>query len=124
MIVDSDVLIDASRGDDAIVEFLIQSGNLETLYVSVISYLELQAGARDKIELRRIEKFLSRFALLTIDDAISRHAMKLMREYRLSNGLALPDALIAATALESGEILATRNAKHFGRINGIRTVSP
>ena len=124
MIVDSDVLIDASRGDDAIVEFLIQSGNLETLYVSVISYLELQAGARDKIELRRIEKFLSRFALLTIDDAISRHAMKLMREYRLSNGLALPDALIAATALESGEILATRNAKHFGRIHATRTLLP
>ena len=124
MIVDSDVLIDASRGDDAIVDFLIQSGNLETLYVSVISYLELQAGARDKIELRRIEKFLSRFALLTIDDAISRHAMKLMREYRLSIGLALPDALIAATALESGEILATRNAKHFASIKGIRAVSP
>lgn len=102
MIVDSDVLIDASRGDDAIADFLIQSGNLETLFVRVISYLELQAGARDKIELRRIEKFLSRFALLTIDDAISRHAMKLMREYRLSIGLALPDALIAATALESG----------------------
>lgn len=124
MIVDSDVLIDASRGDDAIVDFLIQSGNLETLFVRVISYLELQAGARDKIELRRIEKFLSRFALLTIDDAISRHAMKLMREYRLSIGLALPDALIAATALESGEILATRNAKHFASIKGIRTVSP
>lgn len=124
MIVDSDVLIDASRGDGAIVDFLIQSGNDETLYISVISYLELQAGARDKTELRRIEKFLSRFALLTIDDAICRHAMALMREYRLSQGLALPDALIAATALESGETLATRNAKHFASISGIRTINP
>jgi predicted nucleic acid-binding protein len=124
MIVDSDVLIDASRGDPEIVNFLIQSGNDETLYVSVISYLELQAGARDKIELRRIEKFLSRFVLLTIDDPISQRAMSLMREYRLSHGLALPDALIAATAIESGETLATRNAKHFAQIAALRTIPP
>jgi predicted nucleic acid-binding protein len=58
------------------------------------------------------------------DDAICRHAMALMREYRLSQGLALPDALIAATALESGETLATRNAKHFASISGIRTINP
>ncbi len=57
MIVDSDVLIDASRGDGAIVDFLIQSGNDETLYVGVISYLELQAGARDKTELRELRGF-------------------------------------------------------------------
>lgn len=94
MIIDSDVLINASRSNINAVDFLISSGNTETLYVSVISYLELQTGARDKAELR------------------------------LSHGLALPDAIIAATALESQEILATSNTKDFVFISGPRLIAP
>jgi len=103
---------------------LIQSSNAETLYVSVISYLELQGGARDKVELRRVEKFLSRFVLITFSDAVSRRAITLMQQYRLSHGLALPDALIAATALENDETLATSNVRDFEFISGLQTISP
>lgn len=124
MIVDSDVLINASRGQKQAIDFLIQSSNAETLYVSVISYLELQAGARDKVELRRVEKFLSRFVLITFSDAVSRRAITLMQQYRLSHGLALPDALIAATALENDETLATSNVRDFEFISGLQTISP
>lgn len=124
MIIDSDILIDASRNQAAAIEFLIHSNNLETLNISVISYLELQAGARNNAELQRIEKFLSRFVVIAIDSDISHRAVALMRQYRLSHGLALPDALIAATALEEGETLATCNLRDFSFILGLQIVSP
>jgi hypothetical protein len=119
MIVDSDVLINASREQSDAIDFLIRSGESEILRVSVISYLELQAGARNKQELRRIEKFLNRFELITIDEAISLRSISLMQQYRLSHGVTLPDALIAATALERTELLATGNSRDFAFIEGL-----
>lgn len=124
MIIDSDILINASHGQSSAVDFLIQSGNSETLYITVISHLELIAGARDKTELRRVEKFLSRFVLITLDDASSRRAVDLMRQYKLSHGMALPDALIAAAALERGETLATSNTRDFIFIKGLKLATP
>jgi predicted nucleic acid-binding protein len=78
----SDILIDASRGETAAIDFLIQSGRQETLSISVISYMEMLVGTRNRAELRRVEKFLNRFVLLTISEAISLKAIELMREYR------------------------------------------
>ncbi|MCW1967891.1 MAG: type II toxin-antitoxin system VapC family toxin [Anaerolineae bacterium] len=124
MMIDSDILIDESRNQSAAIEFLIHSNNSETLNISVISYLELQAGARNKAELQRIEKFLSRFVMIPLDSDISHRAISLMQQYRLSHGLALPDALIAATALEEGETLATYNLRDFSFMIGLRIVSP
>lgn len=81
--------------------------------------LSFKQVARDKQELKRIEKFLGRFEMFTIDDAISYRAVNLVRAYRLSHGLALPDAFIAATALEHGEQLATGNTRDFIFIEGL-----
>jgi predicted nucleic acid-binding protein len=40
-------------------------------------------------------------------------AAALVEEHASSAGLQVPDALIAATALERGATLATANARHF-----------
>ena len=49
-----------------------------------------------------------------IDEPIARRAGELGRRYRRSHpGLALADLLIAATALELGQPLATLNTRHF-----------
>jgi len=41
-------------------------------------------------------------------------------ESRREHRLALPDALIAATALEHGLALLTRNVRHFEPVAGLR----
>jgi predicted nucleic acid-binding protein len=46
-----------------------------------------------------LEKFLRRFRLLPLANLVSDAAIDLLRQYRLSHGLLIPDALIAATAL-------------------------
>ena len=46
-----------------------------------------------------------------INEIISETAVELLRQYRLSHGLLIADALIAATAIYLGEPLASKNQK-------------
>jgi len=48
----------------------------------------------------------------------------LVRQYRLSHGLLLADAMIAATALTHNETLYTKNRRHFRMIPGLRIIRP
>jgi predicted nucleic acid-binding protein len=55
---------------------------------------------------------------LVVDRAIAERAGRLRREL----GVALADALIAATALEHGLALATRNLRDFQHVPKLRLV--
>jgi predicted nucleic acid-binding protein len=47
-----------------------------------------------------------------------------MKTYARSHGLRTFDSLIAATALEEGLTLATKNRKHFHMIGGLKLDVP
>ena len=47
-----------------------------------------------------------------------------MDSYFLSHGLLIPDALIAATALEQGLALYTKNLRHFQVIASLTLIRP
>lgn len=119
LLVDSDILIDAGRSDSDAVSFLARLGQTDTLMISTITQLELMVGARNKNELRVIERFLARFTLVRLNPTISDLAVDLIRQYRLSHGLLMPDALIAATALSLNEPLATKNQRDYRFIAGL-----
>jgi len=87
-VIDTDILIDAGRGIESAVTFLERRESMLILSVSVITAMELLVGCRDKKEQRITERFLERLALLKIDEAISDKATQLLRQYRLSHGLA------------------------------------
>jgi predicted nucleic acid-binding protein len=112
MIFDTDVLVWVGRGD-AGAKRQVQS-QLDRK-ISVVSLMELFQGARSREESRDIRGFLVEhdFEVVPIDEAISYRAAALIEEHALASGLQIPDALIAATALERGEVLATANARHF-----------
>ena len=44
--------------------------------------------------------------------------------YAKSHGLHVFDSLVAATALEEGLVLVTRNSRHFGMIKGLSLEIP
>lgn len=50
---------------------------------------------------------------------MSHLAASLMEAHAVRSGLQLADALIAATARETGETLATGNVRHFRPIPGL-----
>lgn len=82
--------------------------------------MELIIGCRDKTELQILAKFLARFQIFKITEQISVKSVELLNRYRLSHGLLIADALIAATALECDENFITGNQKDFRFISGLK----
>lgn len=111
LLVDTDVLVDHLRGTRRL------SADGRGLALSVVSRCELFAGRDDPERLRR---FLSPMIELSIDAVIAELAGKTRRD----TGIATPDALIAATALQHRIPLMTRNRRHFDRVAELRIVAP
>jgi len=107
ILVDTDVFIDHLRGT---VE--LKAGRHRLSY-SVVTRAELFAGTTGTDLAARV---LSPFREIPVDRAVAERAGRIRRE----NGLRLPDALIAATAVEHGLGLATRNVKRFNAVRGLR----
>lgn len=93
---------------------------IDTWHISVVTYIELAQGCRDKAELARLKKGLKarRTEIILVKPGISQRASLLIDELALSHGLRLADALIGATAMEHQLTLLTGNAAHFAPIAG------
>ncbi|NLS79468.1 MAG: type II toxin-antitoxin system VapC family toxin [Chloroflexi bacterium] len=113
VVVDTDILIDAALNIQQAIDYLQAIEQQAALSVSIVTYFELLAGARNKAEIRDIERFLQRFLVLKLDERVSDVALGLLRQYRLSHGLAIPDALIAATAVAMGYPLVSKNQRDY-----------
>lgn len=107
LLVDTDVFIDHLRGAAE-----LRAGR-HRLHYSVVTRAELVAGtsATDLVA-----KLLGPFHELSVDRAVADRAGRIRRE----SGVRLPDALIAATALEHNLQLATRNRRDFDKVSGLR----
>ena len=112
MLIDTDVLIWYLRGNPKAKTALSQQPLWD---ISSISYMELIQGMRGKSELRVLKAHLSRFSCRVhhLTDGISNRAIFLMEQLFLNHSLQLADALIAATAIESGLGLLSGNVKHY-----------
>lgn len=115
MIFDTDVLIWCLRGNPRAAKAIEST---ESRAISVVSYMELIQGARDRRELAMIRSFLKDvgFQTLPLTESIGHRAAVYMEEYTLKSSLALADALVAGTAVEAHEPLFSANAKHFRSI--------
>ncbi len=122
MLIDSDVLVWLTRGHTGAAQRL---NLLPAWRISVVTYIELAQGCRDKSELARLKKGLAarNTEIVPLDAGISQRAAGLIDALALSHGLRLADALIAATAVDLNSALLTGNAKHFSAINGLRVES-
>jgi len=65
-----------------------------------------------------VDTLLAPFGELPVERSIAERAGRLRRDY----GMRMPDALIAATALEHGLSLMTRNKKDFQVIRGLKLI--
>lgn len=112
VLIDSDVLIWLTRGHVGAAHRL---GRIADWRISVITYMELAQGCRDKAELARLKQGLAsrNTDVLQVTPAISQRAAELVDSLALSHGMRLADALIGATAIEHGATLITANTRHF-----------
>ena len=115
MIFDSDVMIWAFRGNRIALKAI---DDADTRSISSVTYMELLQGVRNKVEMREMKRFLSKlsFSTLPITANISDRAAAIMEETALKSDLGVCDALIFATACETGETLLSGNKKHFKEV--------
>ncbi len=108
LLFDTNILIDYLNGVEAAqAEIDGQSKRL----ISIVTWMEMLAGARNDEEEDVIEMFLREFRVIDISRPIAREAVALRKERRLR----LPDAIIWATANHESALLVTRNTKDFPR---------
>jgi len=120
ILADACIFIDIFRGNYKLYLELMEN----EVVINSIIYMELIRGARDKNELKKIDKYLKGFEMIFIDERISQEAMMLMKTYSLSHGLLIPDALIAATAISRHISLWSFNKKDFLFIEKINLFHP
>jgi predicted nucleic acid-binding protein len=114
VLLDTDVVIEIQRGGNPQIAAkwvsLVASGNL-ILYSPVVA-AETWAGARPQ-EHPLVRSFFDSLTCLPADDETGTIAGGLLHKYARSHGLELPDALIAAAAIQHNTVLWTRNRKHY-----------
>ena len=125
MLFDTDILIWIQRGNHRAAVLVEKE---EERCISVLTYMELLQGAREKRQHKHILDFLREFSfrILPLSENIGNRAAIYVEEYSLSHGLRAGDANIAATATERGLTLCTSNARHYRPIKELklRTFKP
>jgi len=102
---DTNILIDYLRG---IPQARAECDRHSDRAVSIVTWMEVMAGSTAVNE-ADARSFLLNFYTLPLGADVAERAFLLRR----TNRVKLPDAIIQATAEESGRILITRNTRDF-----------
>ncbi|AHW15322.1 type II toxin-antitoxin system VapC family toxin [Salmonella enterica] len=85
--------------------------------ISLITWMEVMAGAKKYHQENRTRIALSAFNIIGVTQEIAERSVIVRQEY----GMKLPDAIILATAQVHRCELVTRNTKDFADIPGVIT---
>ena len=89
--------------------------------VSVINNIELLGfSGITKHEEQVFDEFIHSAIVLGLNEDVIEQTIELRKHYRIK----LPDAIIAATALQNDLILITRNTKDFDKIKSLKIIDP
>jgi predicted nucleic acid-binding protein len=116
-LIDTDILIDFFRRRPAAGEYLDSKGDWS---YSVVTAMELFAGANDKKQIVGMEKFLNAYNMQHLSSNIGTRALDIIKTHSKADGLDPIDAILAATALAGDMTLSTRNGKHFRNIKDLQ----
>ena len=119
MVIDTDVLIWYMKGNARAYKVIEKSKNF---FISVVTYMELVQGMRNKNELQNLRRALHVWnsKILYISEEISVKAMFFVEQHYLSHSIQLADALIGATAIAYGLPILTGNDKHYKILKDIQ----
>ena len=121
-LLDTNIIVDFTRGNAEAAVYLDGLGG--ACLLSSITALELIAGARSQREVSDLDVMISAYGQIAPTPDIARRAYYLMKTHAKSAGLQTLDSLIAATALEEGLTLATKNRRHFQMIEDLKLEVP
>ena len=119
MLFDTDILIWIQRGNHRAAVLVEKE---EERCISVLTYMELLQGAREKRQHQHVLDFLSEygFRILPLSENIGHRAAVYIEEYSLSYRPRAGDAIIAATATDNNLTLCTSNLKDYRPIKELK----
>ncbi len=103
---DTNILIDYLNGVEAAKTEMDRPADR---LVSIITWMEVLAGARDDEQEDVIEMFLRDFRIVEVTRRVARAVVEIRRARRIR----LPDAIVWASARAESALLVTRNTKDF-----------
>lgn len=113
-VVDTNILIDYLNGST---KARGELARFETIFISLISWMEILIGTAEGDEETQVRAFLGGFQIYPVDEGVAERAVEIRRREKIR----LPDAVIWATAQQLGLLLVTRNSRDFpSRDPGIR----
>ena len=111
ILIDTDIVIDFLRGDKQAILFL--KTHADAICFSAITVAEIYAGIKGKKEESEVERLFSIFPVIATTREIALEAGKLVKQFRPSHSVEIPDGVIAATCIVYGAELRTLNIKHY-----------
>ena len=87
---------------------------------SVISRIEVLGFQQSELEEAQAKQLLSRLVELPLTSEVAERTIQLRKHLKIK----VPDAIIAATAVEYSLQLITRNTADFSRIEALKLVNP
>lgn len=118
---DTNVLIDFLNGEAIVRDPVNQALKIQTAYYSPITWIELLSYPQlTPSEAQTIREFLRHLHIVELSETILDRTATIRQSTRVK----LPDALIAACAIESQCTLVTRNVKDFQRITLLNIENP
>ena len=122
IIIDTDICIHLLRGNRSVLEQRLKHN--DQVAVSFMTAAELFYGAEKSANPSKNKTLAEQFLLTVVTVESSRGIVRRFGELKAAlekKGVPLADAdlLVAATALESADLLVTGNTKHFSRIEGL-----
>nr|CAA6808006.1 MAG: Unknown protein [uncultured Thiotrichaceae bacterium] len=121
MILDSNILIYASKVQNDLTGTAMTLIKQQNVCVSAISCLEVLGYHKLKNDEKTdLENMLERMTIFMVSDKVIEQAIALRQQQSMSLG----DAIIAATALQQKQVLYTRNTSDFKWIDGLSLVNP
>jgi len=118
---DTNIFINWFNNDKKTIEKLEAIG-LEKIAISVITFMELIQGVDNKEQLKQLKNKIKHYAIIDFTKEVSELSLKLIENYKLSNNLQIPDAIIAATAVFYKLPLFTYNLKDFKYIPNLKLI--
>lgn len=117
VLVDTDVLVDYLRGEEAAIAFVKK--HTDRIMLSSIVVAELYAGVKGALEQSILDDFISLYQIVDVNVEIARAGGLMKRDFGKSHGLGLADAILAATAQHHNARLSTLNVEHYPMIKGL-----
>lgn len=116
-LIDTNVVIDllANRFSEKATDWLEEVINSQEHCLSIINKIELLAFNGTSTEMTMLELFINESNLLPITESVVNTTISLRKTKKIK----LPDALIAATAVEYQLVIITRNIDDFKTFVGL-----